>query len=134
MVDTLIACIPNPGRARRDLGANRIRFNQIEIRNSGMPFEPGQSGNPGGRPKSNPDLKAACRALTEKVLAAWTAALDAPGERVSAGDRIMAYGYGKPVARIEHRIIRTVGDLTDEELAGILASVQDETSGQGVVH
>lgn len=99
-----------------------------------MPFQPGQSGNPAGRPRVPPEFKQACRELTDTALTALTEALKVSGERVPAAALIMAYGYGKPVARIEHRIIRTVGDLTDEELAGILASVQDETSGQGVVH
>lgn len=112
----------------------RIRFITVENRNQTMPFEPGKSGNPGGRPKGNTDLRKACRDLTDDVLTAWKAALLVPGERVMAGDRIMAYAYGKPVARIDHRIIRSTADLSDEELAALIASGDEAADGQELVH
>ena len=46
----------------------------------------------------------------------------------------MAYGYGKPVARIDHRIIRSASDLTDEELAALVASGDEAETEQGLVH
>lgn len=97
-----------------------------------MPFQPGQSGNPAGRPKELPDLKRQCRELLPEVITALKAALGTSAERVQAANTLLAYGFGKPVARIEHRIIRTVGDLTDEELQGLLASAGEEMAAESL--
>jgi hypothetical protein len=39
---------------------------------------------------------------------------------VRAGELLLAYGYGRPVATMNIRKITSVADLTDEELAAIL--------------
>lgn len=99
-----------------------------------MPFAKGQSGNPAGRKPVPKAFKQACVDLTEKGLAALEKAMGQPGERVQAIALVFAYAYGKPVARIDHRVIRSVADLGEEELLAILASGEDGDSGQELVH
>lgn len=60
-------------------------------------FKPGQSGNPGGRPKEMFDLKAMIRRDgLEKAYQALITALEEPGERVPAAKTLLAYGVGLP--------------------------------------
>lgn len=82
----------------------------------------GVSGNPAGRPKAIHDLKRLCQEALPEIVAALIAALDKPTERVPAANVLLAYGFGKPIARVEHRLIRSMSDLTDEELAALIAS------------
>ncbi len=66
----------------------------------GRPFEPGKSGNPGGRPKGIDRVRDLCRAKTE--LAVLTLASIMVNKRVNAGARVRAAqeildrGWGKP--------------------------------------
>lgn len=78
------------------------------------PWKPGQSGNPGGRPKLNIALRQKCRDLDEESLAALRAALAVPGERVAAAKVLLAYGHGAPESK----------PLLDEDEAG--PTVADE--------
>src|SRR4051812_18466254 len=63
-----------------------------------MPFKPGQSGNPHGRPKGNPAFKLRCREVVDLVcFDAWKAEVEAKGEHwVKCSELLAAYGYGKP--------------------------------------
>lgn len=66
-------------------------------------FKPGQSGNPGGRPKKTPqelDLIAACKAKTPEALAVITKIMqtgDKDSVRLAAAQSIIERAYGKPV-------------------------------------
>lgn len=66
-----------------------------------MPFAKGQSGNPGGRPKEDPELKELARAKTKdaiQTLASIMKSKKAPAAaRVSAACALLDRGYGKPV-------------------------------------
>lgn len=71
-------------------------------RGSGKPFQPGQSGNPGGRPKENAEVKELARAHTKRAverLAFWMESDNAKAS-VSASQALLDRGWGKPAQAI----------------------------------
>lgn len=82
-------------------------------------FNPGQSGNPGGRPVIVKHIQELARQHTPEALQALLDALKMPGERVPAANVLLAYGYGRPTQRNDVRVIRSIEDLTDAELAAL---------------
>lgn len=71
-----------------------------------MPWAKGQSGNPGGRPKENEELKALAREHTEAAVNTLVSIMEdteAPhAARVTAATSILDRGHGKPKQQIEH--------------------------------
>lgn len=63
-----------------------------------MAFQPGKSGNPGGRPKEDPALRIAAREHTEAALQVIVASMgdDDAKVRLKAAEIILDRGYGKP--------------------------------------
>ena len=65
-----------------------------------MPFQPGQSGNPGGRPKALKAVEEAARLHTEEAIATLAAICnnkDAPeAARVAAANALLDRAWGKP--------------------------------------
>ena len=63
-----------------------------------MPFEKGQSGNPGGRPKVVAEVKGLAREYTsqaiETLVSIMTNTKAAPAARVSAANALLDRGYG----------------------------------------
>jgi hypothetical protein len=80
-----------------------------------MPFRKGQSGNPGGRPKENEEIKKLaqehCPAAIDR-LAYWMQSGDARAS-VAASTALLDRGYGKPAQALEHSGNVT---LTHEEM------------------
>ncbi len=77
-----------------------------------MPFQKGRSGNPGGRPKEDGDVKVLARQHTHeavKRLAQWLRS-DNPKASVSAAIALLDRGYGKPAQAI-------VGDANADPVA-----------------
>jgi Family of unknown function (DUF5681) len=72
-------------------------------------FKPGQSGNPGGRPKMIPELRALCRNHTAQVVERWVEILNDKKAQhrdvINAGDKLMLYGYGRPVNANEMNLL-----------------------------
>jgi hypothetical protein len=75
--------------------------------NTGNGFKPGQSGNPGGRPKKTQeelDLVAACKQKAPEALAVIAGIMNR-GEnernRLAAAQAIIERGYGKAVQPVE---------------------------------
>ena len=65
-------------------------------------FQPGQSGNPGGRPKGEAKVRAAAREHTETAIGVLVAAMADPDARVriKAAEVLLDRGYGKPTQPI----------------------------------
>lgn len=69
-----------------------------------MPFKPGQSGNPGGRPREIGDVVAAAREHTVAAverLAHWMRS-DDPRASPAASIALLDRGWGKPMQPNEH--------------------------------
>lgn len=65
-------------------------------------FAPGASGNPHGRPKQDPMLRARCRELTEDLverLHALALQADSDSASVAAIKLLLAYGHGAPESK-----------------------------------
>ena len=71
---------------------------------SSTTFKPGQSGNPGGRPKG---IEALAREHTPAALAALVDALRSPKERVPAAVALLDRGWGKPTVTVEGNMEHT---------------------------
>lgn len=83
-----------------------------------MAFQKGQSGNPGGRPKEDNEVKALAREHGPgaiKRLAEWVKS-DNPKASVSAAVALLDRGYGKPPQAITGE---DGGDLVVKVLTGI---------------
>jgi hypothetical protein len=89
-----------------------------------MPFQPGQSGNPGGMKKGTADIKELARQHAEAAINALVAALDDPKQRVAAATALLDRGYGKPKQEIE-----TSGGMNLNVVTGI-DRAPDETPAQ----
>ena len=63
-----------------------------------MPFAPGQSGNPGGRPKENAEVKALARSHGKAALEKIVALMSSADERIAlaASQTLLDRGFGKP--------------------------------------
>jgi hypothetical protein len=71
----------------------------MNMRPTGRPFVKGQSGNPGGRPKSIATLRALARAHTAEAiheLARLAVHAKSESARVSAIRELLDRGYGRP--------------------------------------
>lgn len=66
-----------------------------------MPFQPGQSGNPGGQTKLNRDIKELARQHADAAIQALVEALSDPKQRVAAAQALLDRGFGKPKQEIE---------------------------------
>ena len=66
-------------------------------------FKPGQSGNPGGRPKINEEFRERARkAVDAHVLDAWIGEVVARGDEwMRAAENLASYGYGKPAQAVQ---------------------------------
>ena len=68
-----------------------------------MPFRPGVSGNPGGRPKALRDIRERTRAYTDETitqLVTWVRSDNARAS-VAACSLLLSYAWGKPPQSME---------------------------------
>ena len=80
----------------------------------------GQSGNPSGRPRSDHDVGAMCRALTPRAVHALDLALDDPARRVGAAAIILERGWGK----VPQPVSAADGDGNELTLLHLIAARQ----------
>jgi len=70
----------------------------------GKPFQKGQSGNPGGRPKVVAEVKELAREHTAEAIQTLVSIMSnpksAPAARVSAANALLDRGYGRPQQHI----------------------------------
>jgi len=101
----------------------------------GKPFQKGQSGNPGGRPKAIAEVKELAREHTGKAVETLVSIMSdpkaPPAARVSAANALLDRGYGKPPQHITDESARSyVARLPEvaKSAAEWLASVKAERS------
>ncbi len=68
-------------------------------------FEPGSSGNAGGRPKEDPALRQLARERSQEALAVLISVMNnkkaAPSARITAASSVLDRGYGRPGNSVE---------------------------------
>ena len=93
-------------------------------------FKPGQSGNPGGRPKVIAEVVELAREQTKEAVDALTKIMkdkkSPPAAIVSAATAILDRGWGKPLQNMLLDDRRSIKELTNAELTAIL---RDEEGG-----
>jgi hypothetical protein len=88
-----------------------------------IPWKPGQSGNPGGRPKG---IAAIARQHTDKAVQVLVDGMESPDERVkiAAAKEILDRGYGKaPVFTAD--LTGKLDDLDDDALDAAIFAIRD---------
>jgi hypothetical protein len=88
-----------PERFAMSAPENRVRTGQ---------FRPGQSGNPGGRPRVIAEVRELAREHTETALATLAEISEnkklSPSARVAAATALLDRGYGKPTQPLDHEL------------------------------
>src|SRR5215468_10481360 len=83
----------------------------------GKPFQKGQSGNPGGRPKEIAEVKELARqhmpAAIEALVSIMNNSKASDAARVSAATALLDRGYGKPQQHIDAEIGSYVARLPE---------------------
>jgi hypothetical protein len=95
-------------------------------------FQPGQSGNPGGRPKGYADVRAAAREYTQDAIDRLVFWMNSDNAKASVGAAvaILNRGWGMPQQNIK-TTIRDMRAMTDAELYGFLAGDEQGGGGEG---
>ena len=97
------------------------------------PFAPGQSGNPGGRPRLPEDAKQLARGYTRKAIETLATVMqndDAPAAaRVTAASTLLDRAWGKAP---QHITTDNLGGLSDAELRAELAAAAAELRRLGL--
>lgn len=80
-----------------------------------MPFVKGQSGNPGGRPREDAEVKALARAAGPEAIDKLLELMRGDDRRtaLAAAQALLDRGYGKPSQALEHS--GAVASLTHEQ-------------------
>ena len=87
-------------------------------------FQPGHSGNPGGRPKIERQIVELCRGSAAEAIETLLSVMRAgkPAEALAAANAILDRAFGKPKQVAEHRLPGTLRELSNDELLEIIAA------------
>ena len=107
-----------------------------EGQKNGGRFKPGQSGNPGGKPKAIIEVTQAARERTTNAIETLEEVMLNPkatqAARVSAAIAILDRGWGKAPQTMTVRREGDYASLSDDELIAIASgAIQGEPSGDG---
>lgn len=98
------------------------------------PWQPGQSGNPSGRPKRELSIRMLARQYADEAIETLRAHLSNPDGRiaVAAANSILDRAYGRPAQaiHIEADERRKLEAMTDQELLAIATGVAIEQAGR----
>lgn len=89
----------------------------------GKPFVKGQSGNPGGRPKENHELKELAQQYTRAAIEALAEALKDKQQRVAAAVALLDRGHGKPTQPVTVDANRAIAEFIAGLAVGAAAPV-----------
>jgi hypothetical protein len=96
-------------------------------------FQPGISGNPGGRPKEVGHVRELAREHTEEAIRTLAAIMQDGKEpaaaRVRAAECLLDRGWGRAEMTANVKLPRNVRDLSTDELLAIIASYGDASEG-----
>src|SRR5579875_2442311 len=107
-----------------------------EMRDQAGRFLPGQSGNPGGRPRGGYELREMSRRLAPRILEVMFEIACDPAQpgavRVRAGNSVLDRGYGRP-GRAEHPKVPEHLDLahmTDAQIMELIADNSEQIQAE----
>lgn len=101
---------------------------QKRPRPSGLrPFQPGQSGNPGGMPKGVGELRRAAREHSADAIETLVKAMNSPSAgwsaRITAAMALLDRGYGKPTQPLDIADGRPLSSVATEDLVAAVAAL-----------
>lgn len=92
-----------------------------------IPFVPGVSGNPSGRPKADKTLKALAREHSAEAIQTLAAIMKdtgaTPSARVGAAQALLDRGHGRPLQQLEVGEAGAFSEMDDRELDTVIAKM-----------
>lgn len=93
-----------------------------------MPWQKGQSGNPGGRSQAQANIEKLARDCAPKAIKALVAALDDPKSAVQAAKVLLDRGFGMPAQQINANV-NVLDTLSDGSVAALVAALENSATG-----
>ena len=95
-----------------------------------IPWQPGQSGNPGGRPKQDKSVKLLARQFTAEAIQTLAEVMRDTGAatsaRVGAAQVLLDRGHGRPLQQLEVGEAGAFADLEEAELDAAIAKMGEQ--------